>query len=159
MDTYQFSQVHPATAVAYSPGSTFIATALAGSVSIRLTSSLDCVRTWACHAPETTSRWTIDSLQWSTNGSRVLAHSSKLGSAWAFDLTSEEAICRLSGVPKVEWGGDDVVSFTDRVRARSHMQLLTIRVWESIVLPLGTVGSFKVCRTVRPWDVISVSDL
>jgi hypothetical protein len=120
MDTYQFSQVLGATAVAYSPGSTFIATVQADKVSIRLTTSLEPVRTWTCSSGSEASasppvRWAIDSVQWSADGTRILAHSSKLASAWAFTLTGNEAVGRLKGVDKVEWGGEDVVSISDRV--------------------------------------------
>jgi hypothetical protein len=124
MDTYQFSQVYPATAVWPSPGSTFVATADADSVSIRLTSSLEQVRSWVCEAGDFSSRWCIDTLQWSPSGARILAHSSKLASAWVFDLTGDEANCRLRGVDKVEWGGEDVVSWSDRVGPKSMSRVL-----------------------------------
>ncbi|GMK58202.1 hypothetical protein CspeluHIS016_0502340 [Cutaneotrichosporon spelunceum] len=74
MDNYQFSNTYRASCVAYSPGSTFIATALKDKVHIRSTSSLESIRTWACSLPDEPSTSclqdvTIDTLDWSPGGS------------------------------------------------------------------------------------------
>lgn len=116
MDAYQFSEIHSASAVAFSPGSTFVATAWNASVHIRSTSNLEAVQAWQCESSTSSgSRWVLDGLQWSPSGSKIIAFSSKLGTAWVFDLTSREELCKLAGVDGVEWGGELIVAQSDRV--------------------------------------------
>lgn len=58
----------------------------------------------------------MDHLSWSSGGSRILAFSTKGSCAWVFDLSEADEVCRLTGdLVKVEWGGDDVLSWSDRV--------------------------------------------
>lgn len=124
MDSYQFSPIHQATAVAFSPGSTFIASADGDHVQIRSTTTLGIAKTWVCAAPQpvaSSSRFpealVVDKLQWSSNGSRILASSTKSACAWVFDLAQEDQRAGLSGdVTRAEWGTDnDILAWSERV--------------------------------------------
>lgn len=123
MDAYQFSKVHRATCISYSPGSTFIATAVIDQILVRTTSTLECVRSWTCtlgdpsdsHNLEAPS---IDHLEWSPGGSQVLAFSSATGVVWVFDLAQDGVVARIAGnVVKAEWGEEDVLTQSERVSA------------------------------------------
>lgn len=119
MDAYQFSQLYAGSCVAFSPGSTFLATATEDSVIVRASTTLDPVRTWTCTLPDPSSSRAvqISSLSWSPNGSRLLAQSTSAGVSWVFDLADDLQICRLSGeMTRAEWVGDDVVALSERVR-------------------------------------------
>jgi WD40 repeat protein len=124
MDNYQFSKVYRASCVAYSPGSTFIATALLDKVSVRSTSSLECIRTWTCAAPDgpstsSTPDVTVDRLDWSPSGGCLFAFSHARGLVWVFDLAQDHVVARVGGdILKAEWGQDDLLTETDRVRDR-----------------------------------------
>lgn len=121
MDTYQFSKVHRAACLAYSPGSTFIATALLDKVHVRSTSSLESIRSWTCVFPEgygSSSRQevTIEHLAWSSAGSRLLAFSSSAGLVWVFDMTQDDVVARIGGdIVKAEWGEEDLLAQSERV--------------------------------------------
>lgn len=125
MDTYQFSQVYRASAISFSPGSTFIAAAIEDHVMIRSTSSLDLIRTWHCSSSLEASSpgpvpqrkpHAIDFLEWSSDGSRLLAFTSKGGQAWVLDLSSGEQVANLAnGITRVEWGGSSILAWSDRV--------------------------------------------
>lgn len=124
MDTYQFSETTAASCVAFSPGSTFIATASEDRIVVRSSATLSAVRTWTCTLPDPSSSRAvnINSLQWSTSGSRLLAQSSSCGVAWVFDLAEDQVLSRLSGdIARAEFGLDDVVALSERVgRSVSH---------------------------------------
>ncbi|WOO85743.1 WD repeat-containing protein WRAP73 [Vanrija pseudolonga] len=137
MDTYQFSQVYRASAISFSPGSTFIAAAIEDHVMIRSTSSLDLIRTWHCSSsPEAPSPGsvtqrkphTVDFLEWSSDGSRLLAFTSKGGQAWVLDLSSGEQVAHLAnGVTRVEWGGSSILAWSDRGVSWHHLPTGTSR--------------------------------
>lgn len=123
MDTYQFSKIYPATCIAYSPGSTFIATALFDKIVVRTTSTLECVRTWTCtlrddtegHTPDVPS---IDHVEWSPGGAQILALSSATGVVWMFDLAQDGVVAKIGGdIVKAEWGEEDVLTQSERVSA------------------------------------------
>lgn len=130
MDTYQFSEVHPASCVAFSAGSTFLATAVDGRIVVCSAGTLDPVRTWSCSLPDPApSRGVvIDSLAWSVSGSRLLAHSSTFGAAWIFDLAEDQVIAQLSGdIARASWGVDEVIALSDRVSCSAGQLRLTTR--------------------------------
>ena len=130
MSGYDFSQLYHSSIVVYSPGTTFIATAHQNRVIIRSTSNLQIVRTWLCSPPtshastskSTLSEFIIDTLQWSEDGSYVLA----MGKAtvYVFALAQEGngssgEVAKigegLEGCVKVEWGrgSRDILVWSD----------------------------------------------
>ncbi|BEI97961.1 hypothetical protein CcaverHIS631_0302600 [Cutaneotrichosporon cavernicola] len=124
MDNYQFSKVYGANCLAYSPGSTFIATALKDKVQVRSTSSLNCIRTWKCVLPDGpstsgTQDVVIDNLDWSPSGTCLLAFSDSRGLVWVFDLAQDQVVARVGGVLQAEWAEEDLLTQTE-----GHFQVL-----------------------------------
>ncbi|KLT39499.1 WD40 repeat-like protein [Cutaneotrichosporon oleaginosum] len=125
MEDYQFSKVYKANSAAYSPGSTFIATASQNTVVIRSTSSLESIRTWACAVPDRSRgdsssthgvhEVIIDYLEWSPGGTHLLAFSHSNGLVWVFDLPKNEVVARVGGdVLEATWGGDFLLTQMER---------------------------------------------
>ena len=130
MSGYDFSQLYHSSIVAYSPGTTFIATAHQNRVIIRSTSNLQIVRTWLCATPTphaSTSKspaaeFIIDTLQWSEDGSYILALGS--GTVYIFALAQEGngssgEVAKigegLEGCVRAEWGrgSRDILVWSD----------------------------------------------
>nr|XP_019050751.1 hypothetical protein I302_01193 [Kwoniella bestiolae CBS 10118]OCF29681.1 hypothetical protein I302_01193 [Kwoniella bestiolae CBS 10118] len=143
-DGYDFSQLYHASLVRYSPGTTFLATLYQNRIIIRSTASLQIVRTWACHLPNTasSSRNTEDSLkidyvEWSEDGLHLLVFSSTTKTAWVFGLASEGdgesgKVARIGGqgmegLVRVEWGknGKQVMAWSDHSASLSIYDLST----------------------------------
>lgn len=116
METFQFSVINSASAIAYSPGSTFIATATGSTLLVRSAKTLQAVRHWECVAEEVSSAFVIDDIKWSSNGSRLLASSKSSSCTWVLDLSCPSPIARIDG-PHTEaaWGVDDVLIWSDAV--------------------------------------------
>ena len=134
MSGYDFSQLYHANIIAFSPGSTFTATAHGRRVIIRSTDSLSIVRTFQC-LPSTPGPTTataavkdasiIDHLSWSADSLYIIASSSRTSTAWVFGLTEQGSgeggeIARLSGdgvdgLAKVEWGrnGREILAWSE----------------------------------------------
>ncbi|KAL7421320.1 hypothetical protein Q5752_004205 [Cryptotrichosporon argae] len=131
---YDFSQTYPASVVTFSPGTTFLATAVGARVVVRSSATLAIVRSWVCVPPDaSTSRPTststsadvaIDSLAWSADGLYLLAFAAKSAVAWVFGLAHEGdgaggEMARIGaggfdGIVKVEWGSaGDVLAWSD----------------------------------------------
>jgi len=129
---YDFSNLFHASITAYSPGSTFLATAHLRRIIIRSTASLSIVRTFQClggrsaaSSSRHTDNVTIDQLSWSADSLYVMAYSSKASTAWIFGLTDEGngeggEVARIGGegpegLVKVEWGrgGREVLAWSD----------------------------------------------
>lgn len=134
---YDFSQLFRSSIIAFSPGTTFIATAHLNRIIVRSTANLAVVRTWLCQpsspaAAASSSKRTssedgfpIDSIQWSDDGMYILAFSAKTSSAWVFGLVEEGiGACGemallagegLDGLVHVEWaqGGREVLAWSD----------------------------------------------
>ena len=124
---YDFSQVYNASLSAYSPGSTFLATAHQDRIVVRSTSNLSIVRTYQClpGAPLAgPSRDTqgIETLSWSADGRYLLAYGK--GEAWVFGLAElgsgeggemARIVGGVEGLVKVEWarGGREVLAWSD----------------------------------------------
>ncbi|CAK9783533.1 unnamed protein product [Cutaneotrichosporon oleaginosum] len=130
MEDYQFSKVYKANSAAYSPGSTFIATASQNTVVIRSTSSLESIRTWACAVPDRSRgdsssthgvhEVIIDYLEWSPGGTHLLAFSHSNGLVWVFDLPKNEVVARVGGdVLEATWGGDFLLTQMERAAISS----------------------------------------
>lgn len=129
MSGYDFSQLYHSSILSYSPGTTFIATAHQNRIIIRSTSNLQIVRTWLCVPPtqlasssKTTAEFTIDTLQWSEDGSYILAMGR--GTIYVFALAQEGngesgEVARLGegleGCVKAEWGkgSRDIMVWSD----------------------------------------------
>jgi hypothetical protein len=129
---YDFSQLYHSSVAAFSPGSTFLATAHGRRIIIRSSASLSIVRTFQClggSPAASTSRQTdtvtIDQLLWSFDSLYVMAFSTKAMTAWIFGLTEEGKgqggeVARLGGegvegLIRVEWGrsGREVLAWSD----------------------------------------------
>ena len=139
---YDFSQLYHASLLAYSPGSTFLATAHLNRIIIRSSSTLSIVRTFQClsqaqASSSKTSDLIIDQLLWSADSLYLLAFSAKAHTAWIFGLTDDGPgdggeVGRISGdgvegIVRVEWGrGDrDVLTWSDHgVRARPKTEVI-----------------------------------
>ena len=131
MSGYDFSPVYPSQTIAFSPGSTFLATAAGPRIIIRSVSTLNIVRTWliGLDAPSASSSKsqggsTITDLQWSKDGHHLLAFSKTAQIAWVFGLADDGSgdsgeIARIAGgvegLVKVEWvrGGKDVFAWSE----------------------------------------------
>lgn len=118
METYQFSVIHEGSAVAFSPGSTFVATATSNTVFVRSANTLQAVRRWVCAATaQAESTVVIDDIKWSNNGSRLLASSKQSNCVWVLDLSCEDPIACVEGsLVETDWGLDDVRVWSDAVR-------------------------------------------
>jgi hypothetical protein len=119
---YDFSQLYHASVLAFSPGSTFLATIHNRRLIIRSTSTLSIVRTFQCiggaaSSSKSNDHVTFDQLLWSSDSLYVLAFSAKAATAWIFGLTDEGngeggevAIIGgqgVDGLSRVEWGKAD----------------------------------------------------
>lgn len=128
MSSYDFSPTYHSSVLAFSPGSTFIATAYIDRIVIRSTSTLQIVRTWHClpSSPSTSKSAEIQlsSLSWSSDGLYILAHAVKSGSAWVFCLTDEgngdsgevaKIGAGVEGMIGIEWGkgSRDILVWSD----------------------------------------------
>lgn len=129
MSGYDFSQLYHSSILAYSPGSTFIATAHQNRIIIRSTTTLQIVRTWLCipstpiaSSSKSSAEFEIDILQWSGDGQYILAMGR--GTVWVFALaeegngeSGEVAVIGegLEGCVKAEWGcrGRDILIWSD----------------------------------------------
>lgn len=129
---YDFSQLYHSSTAAFSPGSTFLATAHGRRIIVRSSASLSIVRTFQClggSPSASTSRQTdtvtIDQVLWSFDSMYVMAFSLRAMTAWIFGLTDEGngqggEIARIGGegaegLTRVEWGrsGREVLAWSD----------------------------------------------
>jgi hypothetical protein len=135
---YDFSQLYHSSIVAFSPGTTFLATAHHGRIVVRSSATLAIVRTWLCspqipplaasssmHKADSNEVGAIDQLLWSADSLYLLAFSSGAKTAWVFGLADEGdgesgEIARLGGegvegLVRVEWSkiGRDVLAWSD----------------------------------------------
>lgn len=129
MSGYDFSQLYHSSIVTYSPGTTFIAAAHQNRIIVRSTTNLQIVRTWLCTPPtpvasssKTPNQFSIDVLQWSEDGTYVLAMAK--GTVWVFALAEEGhgesgEVARIGegveGCVKAEWGkgSRDILIWSD----------------------------------------------
>ena len=139
---YDFSQLFHCSSLAYSPGSTFLATIHGRRLIIRSTSTLSIVRTFQClggaasTSKQTDTTVNIDQLLWSSDSFYIIAFSSKAMTAWVFGLTEEGngeggEVARLGGegvegLSRVEWGkgGRDVLTWSDYGVSQSESSLV-----------------------------------
>ncbi|ODO12099.1 hypothetical protein I350_00885 [Cryptococcus amylolentus CBS 6273] len=138
---YEFSHLFSASTIAFSPGTTFLATAHHNRIVVRSTATLQVVRTWACTRPPAplpppfnkakptpstaqdplpADEFTIDSLQWSRDSMYLLVYSSQVKMAWVYGIAQEGESARIGGMGvegllRVEWGraGRDVLSWQE----------------------------------------------
>jgi hypothetical protein len=131
MSGYSFSQVYHASQVAFSPGTTFLATLHQNRLIIRQTSTLQVIRSFTIH-PRSPSTYiatstshlsrslassssskpqeiTLDHLQWSNDSLYISVFSKASSSVWIFSLTEEGngedgEVAQISSVKRVEWG-------------------------------------------------------
>lgn len=119
---YDFSQLYHSSIAAFSPGSTFLATAHGRRVIVRSTTALTIVRTFQCLGGVASSSKQIDSVyidqvSWSADSLYILAFSTKAATAWIFGLADEGngeggEVSRIGGegpdgLARVEWGRGD----------------------------------------------------
>lgn len=139
MSGYDFSHLFPASVLAFSPGTTFLAVAHQNRIIVRSTSTLQIVRTWECILPPeaqvarskepgvsssvagaTSEIFSIDTLQWSGDSMYLLVHSRDVKMAWVYGVAQEGEAARVGGMgveglTKVEWGKGDreVLAWTE----------------------------------------------
>ncbi|WVR05544.1 hypothetical protein IAU60_002563 [Kwoniella sp. DSM 27419] len=162
---YDFSQLFHGSVLAYSPGTTFLAAVYQNRLIVRSTATLQIVRTWSCHRPQSARARTegeqvvIDSVQWSNDSMYILAHSVKSKLAWVFGLAEDGSgdcgeIAQIGGegpegLVRVEWGrgANDVLAWSDYALKLSIHDLSsgTTRV---IQAPKSSTG----CHTYSPDD-------
>lgn len=129
MSGYDFSQLYHSSVLAYSPGSTFIATAHHNRIIVRSTTTIQIVRTWLCtpatpiaSSSKSPVEFNIDILQWSEDGSYILAMGK--GTVWVFALAEEGSGASgevavvgegLDGCVKAQWGsgGRSILVWSD----------------------------------------------
>lgn len=127
MSGYDFSPLYHASQLAFSPGSTFLATSHGDRLIIRSTSNLTIVRTWHLATPSTSQQTgkarNIDSVQWSDDGLYILVFLKSSGEALVFGLAQEGdgefgEIARIQGngfegLERVEWakGGREILGW------------------------------------------------
>ncbi|WVQ85730.1 hypothetical protein IAT38_007897 [Cryptococcus sp. DSM 104549] len=123
MSGYEFSQLFHASVLAFSPGTTFLATAHLNRIVVRSTASLQIVRTWACVKPTeppvaaSSSRqgrldastlasgstssgseeFLIDTLAFSSDSLYLLVYSAQAKMAWVYGLAEEGEAARIGG--------------------------------------------------------------
>nr|XP_018265096.1 uncharacterized protein I303_03279 [Kwoniella dejecticola CBS 10117]OBR87254.1 hypothetical protein I303_03279 [Kwoniella dejecticola CBS 10117] len=166
-DSYDFSQLYHASLVAYSPGTTFLATVFQNRIIIRSTSTLQIVRTWSCSHTASTSiassskasegHVKIDSVEWSEDGLYILAFSASAKTAWVFGLASEGdgqsgEMAKIGGegiegMIKVEWGrsGKMILAWADHGLKLSIFDLST-----GITRVIQNPKSHHQCHTYSP---------
>lgn len=136
---YDFSHLFPANALAFSPGTTFLAVAHQNRIIVRSTSTLQIVRTWECILPPeattygpkelgsgssvaeaTSEAFSIDTLQWSSDSMYLLVHSKEAKMAWVYGVAQEGEAARvggmgIEGLSRVKWGKGDreVLAWTE----------------------------------------------
>ena len=172
---YDFSQLYHASVLAFSPGSTFLATIHNGRLVIRSTSTLSIVRTFQCLLSQTSLPVAssskdisvipiVDSLSWSANSLYLLAFSSKSRTAWIFGLTEEGKgeggeVARIGGegiegLVRVEWGrgGRDVLAWSDHsvssCRLRSMRSVLNA--WFKLRLTIHDLSTGRTSHIQNP---------
>jgi len=100
---FQFSEIHKATRVAYSPDGTFIATIVKKRLRFHNTQTLEIVGT-------RTNPEDCYELEWSPNGLMVLCSMTKKNSVQVWALKDENFACTidegLAGLTHAEWAGD-----------------------------------------------------
>ena len=121
MSGYDFSPLYHAAHLAFSPGSTFLATAHEKRVIIRSTNNLAIVRAW--HLASLAPSDLVSSVQWSDDGLYILVFSRSAGAAWVFGLGAvgegeDGAVAKImgggvEGLERVEWakGGREVLAW------------------------------------------------
>lgn len=144
---YDFSHLYHSSITAFSPGSTFLATARGRRVIIRSTTALSIVRTFQCLSGVASSskqadNITIDQLLWSSDSLYILAFSGKVATAWIFGLTEEGngeggEVARIGGegvegLVRVEWGrgGREILAWSDYGVSRPSSHII----WSTLEL-------------------------
>ncbi|KAK4684587.1 WD repeat-containing protein WRAP73, partial [Tremellales sp. Uapishka_1] len=119
---YDFSQIYPSSVLSFSPGSSFLATAVGNRLIVRSTSTLKIVKSCPCLLPSSSAEPIIDQILWSGDSMYLLLYSIKSGLAWVFGLAEEGEgeLARIGGegvegLSRVEWGrvGRQVLAWSD----------------------------------------------
>ncbi|EIW73103.1 hypothetical protein TREMEDRAFT_42179 [Tremella mesenterica DSM 1558] len=126
---YDFSRLFNSSILAFSPGSTFLATAYQSRVIVRSTSNLSIVRTYQCLSASQSAgpsraseELSVEQLLWSSDGRYLLSYGR--GNAWVFGLAvagdgEGGEMVRIGGgvegLIKVEWakGGHEVLAWSE----------------------------------------------
>ena len=100
----------------FSPGTTFFAVAVEDHIIIRVTKTIQLVRTWACRSdqdsPQSLARPDIKQLEWSPDSKFIMACAPRSGVTWIYDLTATNespfAVINagIEGLARVEWSPD-----------------------------------------------------
>ena len=118
----------------FSPGTTFFAVAVEDHVIVRVTDTMQLVRTWACRTPQGTvdhnAKPEIRQLVWSPDSSYIMASAPRTGTTWVFGLTDSTEHPRavvqagIEGLVRSEWSPDStaILCFSEQ---RVRKSLLT----------------------------------
>jgi hypothetical protein len=123
--TDAFHHTAPA-ACQFSPGTTFFAVVLEDHIVVRVTETLQLVRTWACQLEPDPNRGPakpdVKQLAWSPDSSFLLACAPRSGATWIFGLADTTEAPRafiragIEGLTRSEWSPDStaVLCFSEQ---------------------------------------------
>ncbi|KAG7558251.1 hypothetical protein FFLO_02814 [Filobasidium floriforme] len=147
---YLFTDVYRHTSPSscqFSPGTTFFAVAVEDHVIVRVTETMQLVRTWACRIPTETetnaARSEIRQVLWSPDSNYIMACAPRSGCTWIFGLAdpseSPRAIVQAGseGLVRSEWSPDStaVLCFSE--------QRLRLSIYSIAGAPTSYIESFK----------------
>lgn len=110
----------------FSPGTTFFAVVVEDHVIIRVTETMQLVRTWACRVPQdgnvNLAKPEIKQLVWSPDSNYIMACAPRTGTSWIFGLADPTEQPRavvqagLEGLVRAEWSPDStaVLCFSEQ---------------------------------------------
>jgi hypothetical protein len=135
---YVFTSVYRHTSPSscqFSPGTTFFAVAVEDHVIVRVTETMQLVRTWACRISTdgntNTSRPEIKQIVWSPDSNYIMACAPRSGVVWIFGLAdlSEDprAVVQagIEGLVSTEWSPDStaILCFSEQRVCRTSYRL------------------------------------
>jgi WD40 repeat protein len=110
----------------FSPGTTFFAVAVEDHIIVRVTKTMQLVRTWACRSDQdhgsSSARPDIKQLEWSPDSKYILACAPRSGLTWIFGLADVTELpvaiitAGIEGLARVEWSPDStaVLCFSEQ---------------------------------------------
>jgi len=117
----------------FSPGTTFFAVAVEDHIIVRVTKTMQLVRTWACRAQQDytqgLSRPDIKQLEWSPDSKYIMACAPRSGLTWIYDLadTTESPFAVINagieGLARAEWSPDStaILCFSEQRVSQQDM--------------------------------------
>jgi hypothetical protein len=150
---YLFTDVYRHTSPSscqFSPGTTFFAVAVEDHVIVRVTETMQLVRTWACRIPTETetnaARPEIRQVLWSPDSNYIMACAPRSGCTWIFGLAdpseSPRAIVQagLEGLVRSEWSPDSTAALCF---SEQRVRRILLSISPEDIPKLLSVSSFK----------------